>query len=101
MLLRVPGIGEQSARKIISARRWGTLGFSELAKLGVVMKRARFLYYLPGSFLEKLDNEEKIRARLLAGLKKKESLAGRQLPLDFGAALSHTEEDKRNVDLRL
>jgi putative DNA modification/repair radical SAM protein len=87
MLLRVPGIGEQSARKIISARRWGTLGFSELAKLGVVMKRARFFITCRGSFLEKLDNEEKIRARLLAGLKKKESLAGRQLPLDFGAAL--------------
>ena len=37
--------------------------------------------------MERLDNEERIRARLLAGVKKKESLAGRQLPLNFAAGL--------------
>lgn len=101
MLLRVPGIGEQSARRIISARCWGPLGFTELAKLGVVMKRARYFITCRGSFLEKLDAEEKIRARLLAGEKKRESLAGRQLPLAFPAGLASYGGGDGNADLCL
>lgn len=41
-LLRVPGIGPTSARRIVSARRCGgTLRFEDLKKLGVWLKRAR------------------------------------------------------------
>ena len=42
MLLRVPGIGVYSARRIVTARRAGALRFDDLKKLGVVLKRARF-----------------------------------------------------------
>lgn len=42
MLLRVPGIGPTSAKRIISARRTGHLRFEDLKKLGVVLKRAQF-----------------------------------------------------------
>lgn len=42
MLLRVPGIGPKSARMILSARRFGKLNSQNLARIGVVMKRARF-----------------------------------------------------------
>ncbi len=42
MLLRVPGIGPVSARRIISARRTAHLRFEDLKKLGVVLKRAQF-----------------------------------------------------------
>ncbi len=42
MLLRVPGIGPISAKRIISARRTGHLRFEDLKKLGVVLKRAQF-----------------------------------------------------------
>ncbi len=42
MLLRIPGIGPVSARRIISARRTSTLRFEDLHKLGVVLKRAQF-----------------------------------------------------------
>jgi len=42
ILLRVPGIGPVSAKRIISARRTGTLRFEDLQKLGVVLKRAQF-----------------------------------------------------------
>ncbi len=42
MLLRVPGIGPVSARRIISARRTTHLRFEDLKKLGVVLKRAQF-----------------------------------------------------------
>ena len=39
-LLRVPGIGVKSARRIVAARREGTLSFEDLKKIGVVLKRA-------------------------------------------------------------
>ena len=41
-LLRVPGIGPVSARRILSARRNGTLCCDDLKKLGVVLKRAQY-----------------------------------------------------------
>ncbi len=41
-LLRVPGIGPVSARRIVSARRNTHIRFEDLQKLGVVMKRAQF-----------------------------------------------------------
>lgn len=40
MLLRVPGIGVQSARRICRARRFASLDFDDLKKLGIVLKRA-------------------------------------------------------------
>lgn len=42
MLLRVPGIGVKSARRILIARRTGSLHFEGLKKLGVVLKRAQY-----------------------------------------------------------
>ncbi len=39
-LLRVPGIGYRSARRIVKARRLGTLDYPDLKKMGVVLKRA-------------------------------------------------------------
>ncbi len=44
MLLRVPGIGVVSAKRILVNRRVASLGFEELKKLGVVLKRA--LYFI-------------------------------------------------------
>ena len=41
-LLRVPGIGPVSARRIVSARRHAVLRMEDLPKLGVVLKRAQF-----------------------------------------------------------
>ncbi|MCL2227266.1 MAG: putative DNA modification/repair radical SAM protein [Oscillospiraceae bacterium] len=41
-LLRVPGIGPTSARRIVVARREGRLGFDELKRIGVVLKRAKY-----------------------------------------------------------
>jgi putative DNA modification/repair radical SAM protein len=41
-LLRVPGIGPTSARRIVVARRNGQLGLTELKRIGVVLKRAQY-----------------------------------------------------------
>ena len=46
-LLRVPGVGVVSARRILSARQAGPLHIENLPKLGVVMKRAQ--YFLTAS----------------------------------------------------
>ena len=46
-LLRIPGVGVTSARRILSARRTGPLHIENLPKLGVVMKRAQ--YFLTAS----------------------------------------------------
>ena len=46
-LLRVPGIGITSAKRILAARRVGPLHMDDLKKLGVVMKRAQ--YFLTAS----------------------------------------------------
>ena len=41
-LLRVPGIGVNSAKRIVIARRMATLTVNDLKKLGVVVKRAQY-----------------------------------------------------------
>jgi putative DNA modification/repair radical SAM protein len=48
MILRVPGIGVKSAKKIISSRRHQALHMDHLQKIGVVVKRARYFISCPG-----------------------------------------------------
>ncbi len=48
LLLRVPGIGIKSARRLVVARRQSTLSLDDLANLGVVMKRARHFLTVGG-----------------------------------------------------
>ena len=43
-LLRVPGIGYESAQRIVKARRLGSLDYGILKKMGVVLKRA--IYFI-------------------------------------------------------
>lgn len=42
LILRVPGIGVKSAKKIVQARRFGKLRPEHLQKIGVVWKRTRY-----------------------------------------------------------
>ena len=51
-LLRVPGIGVKSARRILAARRAGALRHEDLKKLGVVMKRAQYFLTCQGRMAE-------------------------------------------------
>jgi len=64
-LLRVPGIGVRSARRILVARRRQRLGAEELKRLGVVMKRARFFLTSGGRYLGPPGTAEKAIAPLL------------------------------------
>lgn len=42
MILRIPGVGVQSAQRIIYARRFRRLNSEHLKKIGVVLKRAKY-----------------------------------------------------------
>ena len=53
-LLRVPGIGVVSARRILYARRARKLEHGDLKKLGVVLKRAQYFITCKGKMLEGL-----------------------------------------------
>ena len=87
MLLRVPGIGVKSARRIVQARRLGSLGFDELKRLGVVLKRALYFITCNGRMMYKTRLEEDYLIRNLAERKAPatDELAFRQMSLfDYG-----------------
>jgi putative DNA modification/repair radical SAM protein len=52
-LLRVPGIGQISAQRIVAARKISRLDFSHLRKIGVVMKRAQYFITCSGRQYER------------------------------------------------
>lgn len=56
-LLRVPGIGAKSASRIVKARRSAKLNFTDLKKIGVVLKRALYFITCSGKMMypTKLD----------------------------------------------
>lgn len=67
-LLRVPGIGPKSARRIVEARKTGKLDYNSLKAIGVVLKRAVYFITCYGKMLYpflKID-EDYITRNLLA-----------------------------------
>ena len=66
-LLRVPGIGVTSAKRILVARRAGALRVEDLRKLGVVMKRAQYFLVCRGQRPEGLRfSEDSLLRNLIA-----------------------------------
>lgn len=64
-LIRIPGIGIRGARKIISSRRISSLDFSDLKKLGIVLKRAQYFITCKGRYYGSVDvDSEKIKTAL-------------------------------------
>ncbi len=54
MILRVPGIGVRSAKKIIRARRVSKLGFGDLKRMRISMKRAKYFVTCGGKTFENI-----------------------------------------------
>mgnify|MGYP001556838103 FL=1 len=50
MLLRVPGIGAMGAYRIVKARKFTSLRFEDLARMRVVLKRAKHFITCGGKF---------------------------------------------------
>lgn len=105
MLLRVPGIGVKSAQRICKARRSSALGFDNLKKIGVVLKRALYFITCNGKMMYNTKiNEDYITRNLLSEHEKlpfdRDGMTYRQLSLfddtmENAAMLGITKE--RNV----
>ena len=66
-LLKVPGIGVTSAKRIITARRLFNLTFDNLKSLGIVLKRARYFITCNGKYYDNINrfNQNFITENLL------------------------------------
>lgn len=73
-LLRIPGVGVKSAKRIVAARRMGTLDYSSLKKFGVVLKRAMYFITCNGKMMMPIRLEKEFILTNLLGL-------GERLPL--------------------
>ena len=69
-LLRVPGIGTVSTRRILYARRARKLEHEDLRKLGVVMKRAQYFITCKGKILDGVCRRPDSILRNLAALER-------------------------------
>lgn len=73
VLLRVPGIGPKSVKRIMSARRYGHVNFQMLKKMGVVLKRAQFFITCDGKMLNKTPIEQQYILHRLTDVDRKAS----------------------------
>ncbi len=93
MLLRVPGIGVKSARRIMVARKQSSLDFDALKKLGVVLKRARFFLLCRGKSISPLPMDHP--AVIAGAISERGGLSGAQLEIPEQLSLfSPTKEDQ-------
>ena len=80
-LLKVPGIGVTSAKRIVMTRKYSTIRYEHLKKLGIVIKRAKYFIVVNGEFLGfKKENPELLRNALM----EKEKMVTEQLRLFNG-----------------
>lgn len=68
-LLRVPGIGTNSAQRIILARKSAVLDFKDLKRMGIVLKRAVYFITCSGRMMYSINIEENFITRQLVALK--------------------------------
>ena len=104
LLLRVPGVGVKSAKRIVAARRSARLQFADLKKLGVVMKRAVYFITCDGRMMYPTKLEEDYIVRNLTGARDRvqfgnDGMTYRQMTLfDDGGFLGRpTAEDELRV----
>jgi putative DNA modification/repair radical SAM protein len=94
MLLRIPGVGVRSARKIITARRVKQLDFDDLKKLGIVLKRARFFITCKGKYYSSIGLDEMQIRKVLADKSRKSHDNWEQLSIFTNMVELPTLEDK-------
>lgn len=105
-LLRVPGLGVKSARRIVAARKTAVLEFTDLKKLGVVLKRAVYFITCSGKTMYPyLKVDENFITNQLIGVEHKKAwdienhASFRQLSLfdDYQMTAPVTAEDRSAV----
>ena len=88
VLLRVPGIGPKSAGRIVNARRYGSISFEHLKKMGVVLKRAHYFITCGGKMMYRTPIEEQYITRQLTGVNTRENWQ-----------IQHQQENHRQMSL--
>lgn len=88
ILLRVPGIGPKSAGRIVNARRYGSISFEHLKKMGVVLKRAHYFITCGGKMLYRTLIEEQYITRQLTSVNTQENWQ-----------IQHQQEEHRQMSL--
>ena len=105
-LLRVPGLGVNSARRICRARRYGGLRFEDLKKMGVVLKRAMYFITCQGRVYMPFRMDERFITTNLLGFKERlqenvvrsgDTFIQLNLFDDFHLQMPVEQEDKRQV----
>lgn len=75
MLLRIPGVGPKSVQRIVMARKYGSVSFEMLKKMGVVLKRAQYFITCNGRMLNRIPIEERFITDCLADADRKATYA--------------------------
>lgn len=71
VLLRIPGVGVKGAMRIVQARKSVRLNFTDLKRLGVVLKRALYFITCSGKMMYNTKIEEDYITRNLLSVKEK------------------------------
>jgi putative DNA modification/repair radical SAM protein len=67
LILRIPGLGVKSAKKIVASRKFGKLTIEHLRKFGVMLNRAKYFLVCESNGYETRDlTEEKIKNKILS-----------------------------------
>lgn len=83
-LLRVPGIGINSAKRIVAARKSAVLNFNDLKRMGIVLKRAVYFITCNGSMMYPVKIEEDFITRQFLSFKER-------LPLGIGQDITYRQ----------
>ncbi len=82
-LLKIPGIGVKSARRIMASRRQFTIKLEDLKRMGVILKRAKYFILCNGSYFTRAEYFKKnfIEANIILEDKEKTHINKEQLRL--------------------
>ncbi len=65
LILRIPGIGVKTAGMIVQSRKYGTVRYEDVKKMGAAMNRAKFFIHVPGRPLTRyVDAPDRIRHQI-------------------------------------
>ncbi|MFA9376295.1 MAG: putative DNA modification/repair radical SAM protein [Lachnotalea sp.] len=78
-LLRIPGIGNKSALRIVKARKQAILDFDDIKRMGVVLKRAIYFVTCKGKMMYKIKIEEDYITRNLLNVKERIPIEASQI----------------------
>lgn len=97
LLLRIPGIGVRSAKRIVLTRKVYFLSFDDIKKLGVVLKRAQYFITCRGKYYGDVGfDRDKIENRLLIKEEKLKTINSNYEQLSFFSTVPtiYKKEDK-------